>query len=80
MPTVPTPLFVSPPPRDLAHYGLTASEVLPNPSYAALFAEEMRPELTGFARASLTELGAVNVNTGAFTGRSPKINTWSTMR
>ena len=43
-----------------------------NPSYEFLFEEEMKPELTGYDKGQLTELDAVNVMTGIFTGRSPK--------
>ena len=47
-------------------------EVFHNPSFEVLFEEEMRPELVGFEKAQLTNLGAVSVLTGKFTGRSPK--------
>ncbi len=47
-------------------------EVIYNPSYEQLFEEEMKPGLEGFEKGQLTELGAVNVMTGEFTGRSPK--------
>ena len=47
-------------------------EIIHNPSYEVLFEEEMKPELKGFEKAQLTELDAVNVMTGKFTGRSPK--------
>lgn len=47
-------------------------EIVYNPSYEQLFEEEMNPALEGFERGQLTELGAVNVNTGEYTGRSPK--------
>ncbi|TGD75104.1 phosphoenolpyruvate carboxykinase (ATP) [Mangrovimicrobium sediminis] len=58
---------------DLSIYGIeNAAEILHNPSYETLFAEETRPELSGFEKAVVTELGAVAVNTGIFTGRSPK--------
>lgn len=57
----------------LEKYGIkNVSEVLYNPSYEVLFNEEMRPELEGFDKGQLTELGAVNVMTGIYTGRSPK--------
>jgi phosphoenolpyruvate carboxykinase (ATP) len=60
-------------PKDLEKYGIMgASEVVYNPSYEVLFKEEMKPELEGFEKAQLTELDAVNVMTGVFTGRSPK--------
>ena len=58
---------------DLAKYGITgAVEVLHNPSYDVLFAEETKPGLEGFDKGQVTELGAVNVMTGVYTGRSPK--------
>ena len=54
-------------------YGITGvTEVLYNPTYEVLFNEEMRPELTGFDKGQETELGAINVMTGIYTGRSPK--------
>ncbi len=58
----------------LASYGIQTgtSEVLYNPSYEVLFDEETKPGLTGFDKAQETELGAVNVMTGIYTGRSPK--------
>ncbi|MNX38034.1 Phosphoenolpyruvate carboxykinase [ATP] [compost metagenome] len=57
----------------LDQYGIKNSqEIVRNPSYEQLFAEETRPDLEGFERGVVTELGAVNVNTGIFTGRSPK--------
>ncbi|WP_413468697.1 phosphoenolpyruvate carboxykinase (ATP) [Lutibacter sp.] len=46
--------------------------VIHNPSYEALYSAELDPELTGFSKGTLTELDAVNVMTGRFTGRSPK--------
>ena len=58
---------------DLSKYGITgATEIVHNPSYEYLFDEEMKPELTGYDKGQLTELDAVNVMTGEFTGRSPK--------
>ncbi|MBO4811721.1 MAG: phosphoenolpyruvate carboxykinase (ATP), partial [Prevotella sp.] len=58
---------------DLTKYGITGSTVIAhNPSYEFLFEEEMKSELTGFDKGQLTELDAVNVMTGIFTGRSPK--------
>ena len=57
----------------LEKYGITgATEVVYNPSYEELFEEEMKPGLTGYDKGQLTELGAVNVMTGVYTGRSPK--------
>ena len=46
--------------------------VVHNPSYDQLYEDELQPGLEGFARGYLTELGAVNVLTGEYTGRSPK--------
>ena len=57
---------------DLSRYGITAAEVLYNPSYEELFEAEMAPGLEGYDKGQLTELGAVNVMTGIYTGRSPK--------
>ena len=57
----------------LVKYGITDStEVLYNPSYEVLFNEETKEGLTGFDKGQETELGAVNVMTGIYTGRSPK--------
>jgi len=54
-------------------YGITgATEIVYNPSYEMLFQEETKPELTGYDVGTVTELGAVNVMTGIYTGRSPK--------
>ncbi|EJE8533175.1 phosphoenolpyruvate carboxykinase (ATP) [Vibrio vulnificus] len=58
---------------DLTKHGLrNVKEVLRNPSYETLFAEETRAELEGYEKGVVTELGAVAVDTGIFTGRSPK--------
>ncbi len=58
---------------DLNQYGITGTtEILYNPSYEILFEEEMKPGLTGYDKGVLTELQAVNVMTGIYTGRSPK--------
>ncbi len=58
---------------DLSKYGITGvQEIYHNPSYEQLFEDEMNPELTGYDKGQLTELGAVNVMTGIYTGRSPK--------
>ena len=58
---------------DLSQYGITGTtEVVYNPSYEDLFAEETKPELEGYEKGQVTELGAVNVRTGIYTGRSPK--------
>ena len=57
----------------LASYGIEdVKEVIYNPSYEELYKDEMNPELTGFEKGVETELGAVNVMTGIYTGRSPK--------
>src|SRR5574344_1439834 len=57
----------------LAKYGITGTtEVVYNPSYEVLFEEETKECLTGFDKGQETELGAVNVMTGIYTGRSPK--------
>ncbi|MBQ8098722.1 MAG: phosphoenolpyruvate carboxykinase (ATP) [Bacteroidaceae bacterium] len=59
--------------KDLEKYGITGvKEILYNPSYETLFEEETKEDLTGFDKGQLTELGAVNVMTGVYTGRSPK--------
>ena len=58
---------------DLTKYGITGSTVIAhNPSYEELFKAETDPSLTGYEKGQVTELGAVNVMTGIFTGRSPK--------
>ncbi|MDO4415362.1 MAG: phosphoenolpyruvate carboxykinase (ATP) [Erysipelotrichaceae bacterium] len=58
---------------NLTKYGITGTkEIVYNPSYELLFEEEMKPELTGYEKGQLTELDAVNVMTGIYTGRSPK--------
>ena len=58
---------------DLTKYGITGSTVIAhNPSYEQLFEEETKAGLEGFEVGQVTELGAVNVMTGIFTGRSPK--------
>ncbi|XMR46354.1 phosphoenolpyruvate carboxykinase (ATP) [Escherichia coli] len=60
-------------PQELEAYGISdVHDIVYNPSYDQLFAEETRSDLEGFERGVVTELGAVNVNTGIFTGRSPK--------
>ena len=57
----------------LTSYGIKdVKEIYYNPSYEDLFKDEMNPALTGFDKGVLTELGAVNVMTGIYTGRSPK--------
>lgn len=58
---------------DLTKYGITGSTVIAhNPSYERLFEEEVKDGLVGFEKGQETELGAVNVMTGIYTGRSPK--------
>ena len=58
---------------DLTKYGITgATEIIRNPSYEFLYEEEMKKDLEGFDKGVETELGAVNVMTGIYTGRSPK--------
>ena len=58
---------------DLSKYGITGTtEIVRNPSYEELFAEETKDTLTGYDVGTVTELGAVNVMTGIYTGRSPK--------
>lgn len=58
---------------DLLAYGITdAREIIYNPEYDVLYEHEMDSSLEGFERGYLTNLGAVNVDTGIFTGRSPK--------
>ena len=58
---------------DLTKYGINgATEVVYNPTYEQLFAEETKQGLEGFEVGQETELGAVNVMTGVYTGRSPK--------
>ncbi len=58
---------------DLTAYGITSNvEILHNPSYEQLFAEETATNLSGFEIGHLTESGAISVDTGEFTGRSPK--------
>ena len=58
---------------DLSKYGITGTtEVVYNPSYELLFEEETKPGLEGYEKGQVSELGAVNVMTGIYTGRSPK--------
>lgn len=58
---------------DLTKYGITGStEIIHNPSYEDLYKAEMDPSLTGYDKGQESELGAVNVMTGVYTGRSPK--------
>ena len=58
---------------DLSKYGITGTtEIIRNPSYEFLFEEETKAGLEGYDRGQVTDLGAVNVMTGIYTGRSPK--------
>ncbi len=58
---------------DLAKYGIDGTtEVVYNPTYEELFEQETLPTLEGFEKGAVTELGAVDVMTGVYTGRSPK--------
>ena len=58
---------------DLRKYGITGvTEVVYNPSYDELFREETKKGLRGYEKGQLTDMGAVNVMTGVYTGRSPK--------
>ncbi len=58
---------------DLAKYGIKGvKEVLYNPTYEVLYNEETKPGLEGYDKGQVTELGAINVMTGIYTGRSPK--------
>ena len=60
-------------PQELAAYGIhNVSEIVYNPSYDLLFQEETKPTLEGYERGILTTTGAIAVDTGIFTGRSPK--------
>ena len=57
----------------LAKYGITGvKEILYNPTYEVLYNEETKPGLEGYDKGQVTELGAINVMTGIYTGRSPK--------
>ncbi len=58
---------------DLSKYGITGvTEILYNPTYEVLYNEETKPGLEGYEKGQVTELGAINVMTGIYTGRSPK--------
>ncbi|NLE34529.1 MAG: phosphoenolpyruvate carboxykinase (ATP) [Bacteroidales bacterium] len=57
----------------LRQYGITnVRQIVYNPSYESLYEDELSPGLTGFEKGVLTTTGAVAVDTGVFTGRSPK--------
>ncbi len=59
--------------KDLEGMGITGvKQIYHNPSYEELFKMEMNPNLTGYDKGQLTELDAMNVMTGIYTGRSPK--------
>ena len=59
--------------KDLRKYGITGvEEIIYNPSYDELFREETKKGLRGFEKGQETVMGAVNVMTGVYTGRSPK--------
>ena len=61
------------PELNLAKYGITGvTEIVHNPSFDLLYEEELKPELEGYEKGQVSELEAVNVMTGVFTGRSPK--------
>ncbi|NLJ42813.1 MAG: phosphoenolpyruvate carboxykinase (ATP) [Bacteroidales bacterium] len=58
--------------NDLKSYGIeNVTEIIYNPSYNVLFAEETKPGLSRYEKGIITRLGAVSVDTGVFTGRSP---------
>lgn len=58
---------------ELLNYGITdVKEILYNPSYNVLFAEETKPGLDKFERGFITRTGAISIDTGVFTGRSPR--------
>ena len=56
---------------DLGKYGISGvTEILYNPTYEVLYNEETKPGLEGYDKGQVTELGAINVMTGIYTGRS----------
>ena len=58
---------------DLSRYGITGvKKIIHNPSYDELFIEETKPGLEGYEKGIPTSLGAIDVFTGVYTGRSPK--------
>ena len=58
---------------NLEKYGITnVKEIVYNPSYDLLYEEEIKKDLEGYEKGQITELGAINVMTGIYTGRSPK--------
>ena len=59
--------------EDLQSYGISSvNEIVYNPDYNFFFNEEVKPGLQGFEKGIITKTGAVSVDTGVFTGRSPK--------
>ena len=59
--------------RELSDYGIEdIKEIIYNPSYNVLFAEETKPGLDSYEKGIITRSGAVSIDTGIFTGRSPK--------
>ncbi len=59
--------------KDLEEYGIeNVKEIIFNPSYNTLFAEETKPGLSKYEKGIITRTGAISVDTGVFTGRSPK--------
>ncbi len=62
----------------LEKYGIkNIQEIIYNPSFEKLYNDELDPSLQGYEKGQLSELGAVNVMTGVFTGRSPKDKIYS---
>ncbi|MFA6895512.1 MAG: phosphoenolpyruvate carboxykinase (ATP), partial [Bacteroidales bacterium] len=62
---------------DLSKYGINdVKKVIYNPSYEELYEAELNPSLTSYEAGKKTELGAINVMTGVYTGRSPKDKYW----
>ncbi len=58
---------------NLQSYGIESTQqIIRNPSYQTLFSEERKNDLLGLETGTLTSLGAISVDTGVFTGRSPK--------
>lgn len=58
---------------DLSQYGIKdVKKIIHNPSYDELYKAELDPSLEGYEKGYLTDLGAVDVFTGVYTGRSPK--------
>ncbi len=58
---------------ELSSYGITdIRDIYHNLSYEELYKHETNPDLKGYEKGFVTNTGAVNVDTGIFTGRSPK--------